>query len=61
MVKEGSKWWSSDGKIFHVLSVVELDGQTWIHYILETTDQSITKEFSCYQESFLSRFSPCPE
>ena len=61
MVKEGSKWWSTDGKIFHVLSVVELEGHTWVHYILETNDQHVNKEFSCYQESFLSRFTPLPE
>ena len=61
MVKEGSRWWSSDGKIFHVMSVIEIEGHTWVHYILETKDTTITKEFSCYQESFLLRFSPCPE
>lgn len=61
MVKEGSRWCSSDGKIFHVLHVVELEGHTWVHYILETSDQNINKEFSCYEESFVSRFTPLPE
>lgn len=61
MVKEGSKWSSNDGKVFHVLHVMELEGHIWVHYILETTDPSVTKEFSCYEESFLSRFKPLPE
>lgn len=61
MVKEGTKWSSIDGKVFHVLHVVEIEGHTWVHYILETKDTNVTKEFSCYQESFLSRFSPLPE
>lgn len=61
MVKEGTKWSSIDGKVFHVLHVVEIEGNTWVHYILETKDANVTKEFSCYQESFLSRFSPLPE
>lgn len=61
MVTEGSKWAGSDGKVFHVISVVELEGHTWIHYILESSNQDINKEFSCYIESFLSRFTPLPE
>jgi hypothetical protein len=51
--KPGTKWVSSsDYKIFRILSVVELEGHTWVHYIQETTGQ----EYSCYLESFLSRF-----
>jgi hypothetical protein len=61
MVKEGSKWSSSDGKIFHVIHRVELEGHTWIHYIRETKDESLNREYSCYEESFLSRFHPLPE
>jgi hypothetical protein len=59
MVKEGSKWTSSDGKIFHVIHRVEVEGNTWVHYILENKDDP--KEFSCYEESFLARFRPLPE
>ena len=59
MVKEGSKWSSTDGKVFHVIHRVELEGHVWIHYILENKEKS--KEFSCYEESFLSRFTPLPE
>lgn len=61
MVKEGTKWWSADGKVFHVIHRVEVGGHCWIHYILESKDQNINKEFSCYEESFLERFSPLPE
>lgn len=59
MVKERSRWTSSDGKIFHVIHRVELEGHIWIHYILE--DKENSKEFSCYEESFLARFTPLPE
>ena len=59
MVKEGSRWWSTDGKVFHVIHRVEIEGKVWIHYLLENKEES--KEFSCYEESFLSRFSPLPE
>jgi hypothetical protein len=59
MVKEGSKWWAGDGKVFHVLHRIELEGHVWIHYILE--DSKDPREFSCYEESFLARFSPMPE
>jgi len=59
MVKEGSRWWSVDGKKFHVIHRVEIEGKIWIHYLLENGENSI--EFSCYEESFLSRFLPLPE
>jgi len=59
MVKERTRWTSSDGKIFHVIHRVELEGHVWIHYILE--DKENSTEFSCYEESFLSRFTPLPE
>lgn len=59
MIKEGSRWWSTDGKIFHVIHRVEVDGKIWIHY--EQDNCKECREFSCYEESFLSRFSPMPE
>lgn len=62
MVKQGSKWGSADGRIFHVVDCVEIEGKTWVHYICENCDfETDPKEFSCYEESFLSRFSPLPE
>jgi hypothetical protein len=59
MIKEGSKWISDNGKIFHVIHRIELEGKIWIHYILESKEDP--KEFSCYEESFLSRFRQLPE
>jgi len=62
-VKVGSVWASSEGQKFRVLSVVELEGHTWVHY---RQDQGIKvpviecKEYSCYLESFMARFSPQP-
>lgn len=53
----GSKWSGSDRKIFYVKAVVELEGHTWVHYGEWGTD----REYSCYQESFLSRFTPLPK
>jgi hypothetical protein len=57
MIKEGSKWTTTDGKVFHVLHCIELDGHLWVHYISETN----AKEYSCYEESFLERFHPLAE
>jgi hypothetical protein len=51
--KDGSRWTSRDDRsVFRVLHTIELDGHTWIHYIQEWSD----REYSCYVESFLSRF-----
>lgn len=62
MIKEGSRWWSSDNKVFIVLHTVEQEGHTWVHYRSEKISESGTpQEYSCYEESFLSRFSPLPE
>lgn len=59
MVKEGTRWGSSDGKIFHVIHRVEIDGKIWIHY--EQDNCKECREFSCYEESFLLRFTQLPE
>jgi len=48
----GSKWWSGNGKIFYVKSVVDLEGNVWVYYSEHGTD----REYSCYLESFLERF-----
>ncbi len=55
----GTKWWSTEGKKFHVIHRIELEGKIWIHYIRE--DKENSQEYSCYEESFLQRFSPLPE
>ena len=63
-VKEGTVWGTSDGKRFRVISVTELEGHTWVHY---REDRGIKvpviecKEYSCYVESFVQRFSQTPE
>jgi hypothetical protein len=59
MVKQGSKWVSNDDKIFHVIDVVQIEGHTWVHYIRE--DKNAPTEYSCYIESFISRFRSLPE
>ncbi len=62
-VKPGSLWHSID-KDFRVISVTEVDGHTWVHY---REDLGIKvpalqcREYSCYLESFVQRFSPRPE
>ena len=62
MIKEGSKWSGNDGKVFIVLHTIEQDGHTWVHYRSEKPPIPGTpQEYSCYQESFESRFRPLPE
>jgi hypothetical protein len=64
MVKEGSLWGTADGKFFRVLSVTEIEGNTWVHY---REDKGIKvpviqcREYSCYLESFITRFRELPE
>jgi hypothetical protein len=59
MVKEGTRWVSNEGNIFHVVHRIELDGKTWIHY--EQDNCKECREFSCYEESFMLRFRQLPE
>ena len=56
-VKPGSRWTSSDHKHFVVLHEVEVDGHVWVHY-REETARGEPREYSCYQDSFLLRFTP---
>ncbi len=59
-VKEGSRW-SGDGSsrdVFVVIHVIEQEGHTWVHY---RRDSGTPDEFSCYEESFVSRFTQLPE
>lgn len=60
--KDGSKWSGNDNNVFHVLHTIEIDGQTWVHYIKETKKETNeVREYSCFLESFLQRFNPLPE
>jgi hypothetical protein len=61
MVKVGSKWVGNENNIFRVIHVIELEGHTWIHYIKNNAPEESTREYSCYEESFLSRFRSLPE
>jgi hypothetical protein len=56
MVKVGSKWVGNENHTFRVIQVVEIDGHTWVHYIKENAPEDSNREYSCYMESFLSRF-----
>ena len=53
IVKEGSKWTSTEDS-FVVLHTVEIDDHIWVHYRKENNE----REYSCYLESFLERFTP---
>jgi len=56
--KVGSKWTEQNGHmIFRVLHTIELDGHTWVHY---RDNDNGEKEYSCYVESFLTRFTEIP-
>jgi len=59
MVKEGSLWADGQGGWFRVLHVVEIEGNTWVHYRTEPPkghSAKDCKEFSCFMEAFESRF-----
>ena len=59
-IKEGSRWTGHDhSKKFIVLAQVHLDDGIWIHYRDEAGDPPT--EYSCFKDSFLSRFTPLPE
>ena len=53
--KDGSKWAGSTSReLFRVIHTIELDGHIWVHYC---DDSNGEKEYSCYVESFLTRFT----
>lgn len=57
-VEQGSRWYGNARDFYHVVSVVDIDGQTWVHYRRENPSaETHNVEFSCHLESFLSRFS----
>lgn len=57
-IMPGTRWWAGDGKRFLILDVVEVEGQTWVHYRDDKGDTP--QEYSCLVESFEARFSPLP-
>ena len=60
MVNVGSIWRTTEDRQFMVLSVVEDNGHTWVHYREHDMKRPTLecKEYSCYEESFLARFTP---
>lgn len=60
MVQVGSIWRTSEDSRFMVINVVEAEGHTWVHYREHKMKKptSECKEFSCYEESFVHRFTP---
>jgi len=60
-IKNGSRWVGTEGRICVVISTTNIEGKDWIYYRSEQPIDHLPKEFSCYQESFLSRFTPLPE
>jgi len=62
-VKEGTLWSGSNGKTFRVLSVVKIEENTWVHYRdqLRSPNDEECKEYSCFIESFVSRFTRLPD
>lgn len=64
MIKEGTLWGSADGKVFRVIKSVVIEGKEWVHYICvcdQCDPSSKNREYSCYEESFLLRFTQRPE
>ena len=60
MIERGSIWSSPDGRTFQVISEIEVEGNKWVHYRRIDSEYNEPKEFSCYTESFLSRFYKLP-
>jgi hypothetical protein len=63
MIKEGTLWEGVEGRRFRVIHVVEQDGHQWVHYRNEPRGliKEPIREYSCYIESFESRFRQVPE
>lgn len=57
-VKPGSRWWSQGRDFYHVIDIVNIEGQVWVHYRKDYPIHEDNAEFSCHLESFLSRFTP---
>lgn len=56
-VKQGQIWKDSRRKCFMVLDTYKDDeGHEWVHY--RSNDKGDITEYSCWVESFVSRFTP---
>ena len=56
-VDAGTLWAGNDRKKFIVISTAVVDGHKWIYYRDEVSPYE-SREYSCYEESFLQRFAP---
>jgi hypothetical protein len=59
-VTVGSRWWAGSGVKFIVINVITIEGYTWVHYRDDNSKEN-PREYSCYLDSFLSRFSELPK
>ena len=60
-IEVGSVWTSINGVHFQVISETHIEGNNWIYYRMIDKETEEPKEFSCYKESFLSRFHQIPK
>ena len=58
-LEKNTIWSDGQGQKFQVLDVIIIEDKTWVHYINRTAPAG--REYSCYAESFLSRFISIPE
>lgn len=56
-IKSGSKWVSDDHQFFQVIHVTEIENKTWVYYRKFISQEDEYREYSCYAESFLQRFT----
>lgn len=56
-VEPGSTWVGSDYTKFQVIDVIDIEGNTWVYYRKYNSTSNECREFSCYIESFLNRFT----
>jgi len=60
-VESGSIWSGQEGLHFQVISVVEIEGNTWVYYRRFDSKIEESKEYSCYLDSFIHRFRKNPK
>ena len=62
-LEKNTIWSDGQGQKFQVLDVIIIEDKTWVHYINRTDNRTAPagREYSCYAESFLSRFISIPE
>jgi hypothetical protein len=59
MVKVGSRWKDIDYNTYIVINVITIAGKDWVYYRKEkASPEQENREFSCYAESFVRRFTP---